>query len=56
MRILLVVDDCTRQCLALVPDTSISGIRVARELDRVLANRGKPTMSMQIRVSPNVPK
>jgi hypothetical protein len=25
-----VVDDCTRECLALVPDTSISGIRVAR--------------------------
>ena len=31
MRILAVVDDCTRECLALVPDTSISGIRVARE-------------------------
>jgi putative transposase len=29
MRILVVVDDCTRECLALVPDTSISGIRVA---------------------------
>jgi putative transposase len=36
MRILAVVDDCTRECLALVPDTSISGIRVARELDRLL--------------------
>jgi putative transposase len=44
MRILVVVDDCTRECLALVPDTSISGIRVARELDRVLADRGKPKM------------
>jgi putative transposase len=42
MRILIVVDDCTRECLALVPDTSISGIRVARELDRLLAERGKP--------------
>jgi putative transposase len=30
LRILVVVDDCTRECLALVPDTSISGIRVAR--------------------------
>jgi putative transposase len=29
LRILVVVDDCTRECLALVPDTSISGIRVA---------------------------
>ena len=36
MRILVVVDDCTRECLALVPDTSISGIRVARELDRLM--------------------
>ena len=44
MRILVVVDDCTRECLALVPDTSISGIRVARELDRLLADRGKPKM------------
>jgi putative transposase len=44
MRILVVVDDCARECLALVPDTSISGIRVARELDRLLANRGKPKM------------
>ena len=42
LRILVVVDDCTRECLALVPDTSISGIRVARELDRLLAERGKP--------------
>ena len=41
-RILAVVDDCTRECLALVADTSISGIRVARELDRLLGERGKP--------------
>jgi putative transposase len=44
MRILVVVDDCTRECLALVADTSISGIRVARELDHLLAERGKPRM------------
>ncbi len=42
LRILVVVDDYTRECLALMPDTSISGIRVARELDRLLAERGKP--------------
>jgi putative transposase len=42
LRILVVVDDCTRECLALVADTSISGIRVARELDRLLGERGKP--------------
>lgn len=44
MRILVVVDDCTRECLALVADTSISGIRVARELDQLLAQCGKPRM------------
>jgi putative transposase len=43
LRILAVVDDCTRECLALVADTSISGLRVARELDRLLAARAKPT-------------
>jgi len=44
LRILVVVDDCTRECLALVADTSISGLRLARELDRLLAQRGKPKM------------
>ena len=43
-RILAVVDDCTRECLALEPDTSLSGRRVARELDRIIAKRNKPTM------------
>jgi putative transposase len=42
LRILVVVDDCTRECLALIADTSISGMRVARELDRLLVERGKP--------------
>jgi putative transposase len=41
-RILTVVDDCTRECLALVADTSLSGTRVARELDRLMIERGKP--------------
>ena len=41
-RILTVVDDCTRECLALVADTSLSGMRVARELDQLIAARGKP--------------
>jgi putative transposase len=39
-RILCVVDDATRECLALVADTSLSGKRVARELDTVAAWRG----------------
>ena len=42
LRILVVVDDCTRECLALIADTSISGVRVARELDRLRGERGKP--------------
>ena len=41
-RILTVVDNCTRECLALVADTSISGLRVARELDEIIRCRGRP--------------
>lgn len=41
-RILAVVDDFTRECLALVADTSLSGARVARELDLIIAVRGVP--------------
>jgi putative transposase len=41
-RILCVVDDFTRECLALVADTSLSGTRMARALDAILALRGKP--------------
>jgi transposase InsO family protein len=43
-RILNIVDDVTRECLAAVPDTSISGVRVARELDAVIKRRGRPGM------------
>ena len=43
-RIFAVVDDFTRECLALVADTSLSGVRVARELDAIIAARGKPCM------------
>ena len=41
-RILAIFDDCTRECLTAVADTSLSGQRVARELDLLLAVRGKP--------------
>jgi putative transposase len=41
-RVLTVVDDHTRECLALVADTSLSGRRVVRELDAVIAQRGRP--------------
>lgn len=43
-RVLNVVDDVSRECLAAIPDTSISGRRVARELDALIARRGKPGM------------
>ena len=43
-RILAVVDDFTRECIALVADTSLSGIRVGRELDAAITRRGRPTM------------
>ena len=43
-RVLNIADDVTRECLAAVPDTSISGIRVARVLTAVIAQRGKPAM------------
>lgn len=41
MRALVVFVDCARMP-GVVADTSISGIRVARELDRLLADGGKP--------------
>ncbi len=44
LRILNVIDDVTKECLAAVADTSISGRRVARELDAILAWRGKPNL------------
>jgi transposase InsO family protein len=43
-RILNIVDDVTRECLAAIPDTSISGRRVARELTSLVHRRGKPGM------------
>ena len=39
-----IVDDITRECLRAVPDTSISGGRVVRELTELIAERGKPGM------------
>ncbi len=41
-RILAIVDDFTRESLTLIPDTSLSGARVARELDTLIARRGPP--------------
>jgi transposase InsO family protein len=43
-RILNVIDDVTKECLAAIANTSISGRRVARELDAVVAWRGRPDL------------
>ena len=43
-RMLCIVDDFTREALALVVDTSIGGGRMARELDALIAQRGKPAL------------
>jgi putative transposase len=41
-RVLNIVDDVTKECLGAIPDTSISGRRVARELTAIVERRGKP--------------
>lgn len=41
-RILAVIDDFSRKCLALVADTSLPGSRVVRELDALVRLYGRP--------------
>lgn len=41
-RVLAIVDDFSRECLALVADTSLSGLRVTRELTAIMVRRGRP--------------
>lgn len=43
VRCLTLVDDFTKECLATVVDTSITGLRVARALDEVIERRSKPS-------------
>jgi len=43
-RILCVIDDFSWECPATVVDPSLSGLRVARELDRIAEVRGHPCM------------
>ncbi|WP_372993996.1 IS3 family transposase, partial [Sulfitobacter sp.] len=45
-RILAVNDDCCRENLCLMADTSISGARVARELDALVRIYGKPASNV----------
>jgi putative transposase len=48
-RILAIVDDFSRECLTMVVDTSLGGVRVVRELERLALEPGTP----QIIVSDN---
>ena len=43
-RLLNVLDDFNSECLASVPDFSLPGLRVIRELEAIIAIRGKPAM------------
>lgn len=43
LRMLTVMDDCTRRCLRIEVDTSLSGERVARTLAQLLEVHGKPS-------------
>jgi putative transposase len=43
-RILNILDDVTKECLAAIADTSISGKRIARALTALIARRGKPEL------------
>ena len=42
IRMLTVVDDCTRECAAIEVETSLGGLRVRRVLDRIASERGLP--------------
>jgi putative transposase len=42
LRCLTIVDDCTRECLAIEVDTSITGLRVQGVLNRLADTRGLP--------------
>ena len=42
IRMLTIVDDCTRECPAIEVDTSLGGLRVRRVLDRIAGERGLP--------------
>ena len=41
-RVLAIVDDFSRECLGLVADTSLSGVRVTRKLSAIMMRRGHP--------------
>jgi putative transposase len=54
-RILAIVDDFTHECLALAADTSLPGLRVARELGALIIRRGRPAIIVSDRVEASAP-
>jgi len=52
LRTLNVIDTFTRECLAIEVDTSLPSLRVARVLDRIIHERGKP----EVMVTDNGPE
>jgi putative transposase len=52
IRVLAIMDQCSRECLTAAADTSMPGLRVVRELDMLVAVRGKP----KVIVSDNGPE
>lgn len=43
-RVLTIIDDVTKECLAAVPDTSLPGKRVVREMGALIVRRGRPAV------------
>ena len=43
-RVLTIIDDVTKECLAAVPDTSLTGKRVVREFTALIERRGRPAV------------
>ena len=52
IRVLAIMDQCSRECLTAAADTSMPGLRVVRELDMLVQVRGKP----KVIVSDNGPE
>ena len=53
-RILAVIDDCTRECLCFVADTSLSGARGAREFRPCFASTASPA-ALSVTMEPSSP-
>jgi hypothetical protein len=43
-RILAIVDDFTRECVCLVADTSLPGLKITREPDAIVVEPGRPLL------------